>query len=136
MEHLQKFENFGIVNKSDLHDNWSSYYHLSKELEDAKSEYLELGKNGFIDKIVNIISQVDKGTYERLIREYNDKYRANLPKYDRATSERYWHGRFGQISALVVVMGALTSGLDVEKERIREQIAELNQKLASLDGIV
>lgn len=135
MKHLQKFEKHGEVKFSDLHDNWSSYYHLSDELEEVKSKYRELGKDGFIERIVEIVNQIDEGTYKRLVREYNDKYRANLPEYKRATDEKYWHGRFGQISALVIVMGALTSGLDIEKERIREEIRELNHKLASLDGI-
>lgn len=135
MKHLRKFESYGIVKKSDLNDNWSAYYHLSKELEDSKKEYRELGKDGFIEKIVNIVKQVDEDTFKRLIKESAQKYRVSLPDYKRASDEKYWHSRFVQISALVVIMGALTSGLEVEKERIREEINMLNHKLASLDGI-
>jgi len=135
MKHLQKFESYKEVKFSDLDDNWSSYYHLSEELEDAKKEFRELGKDGFIKKIVNIVKQVDEKTFKNLIRKYNSEYRVNLPEYKRATDENYWHSRFGQISALVVIMGALTSGLEVEEDRIREEINELNHKLASLDGI-
>jgi len=136
MRHLQKFESYGIVNKSDLDDNWSSYYHLSKELEDSKKEYRELGKDGFINKIVNIVKQVDEDTFKRLIKESAQKYRVSLPDYKRASDEKYWHSRFGQISSLVVIMGALTSGLDIEKGRIREEINMLNQKLANLEYIL
>jgi len=131
---LQKNEKYGEVKFSELDNNWSAYYHLSTELSDAKAEYRELGKDGFIKKIVNIVKQLDEGTFKNLMRK-SSEYRVNLPDYNRATDEKYWHGRFGQISALVVIMGALTSGLEVEKDRIREQINELNQKLASLDGI-
>jgi len=135
MKHLQKFESYREVKFSDLNDNWSSYYHLSKELEDSKKEYRELGKDGFIEKIVNIVKQVDEDTFKRLIKESAQKYRVSLPDYKRASDEKYWHSRFGQISSLVVIMGALTSGLEVEKERIREEIDMLNKKLASLEGI-
>lgn len=135
MKHLQKFENYGEVKFSELDNNWSAYYHLSDELDDAKTEFKELGRNGFIQKIVDIVKQVDKGTFNRLMKQSIDKYRVSLPEYKRATNERYWHGRFGQISALVVVMGALTSGLDVEKERIKGEIEALQQKLSNLDSI-
>jgi len=49
--------------------------------------------------------------------------------------KKYWHSRFGRISSLVIMMSALTSGLDVERDSIIEEINMLNQKLASLDGI-
>ena len=73
-------------------------------------------------------------TFNNLMRKASE-YRVSLPNFTRASDEKYWHSRFGQISALVVIMGALTSGLDVEKERIREEISMLTQKLASLDSI-
>ncbi len=135
MRHLQKFENYGEVNFSDLDDNWSSYYHLSEELEKAKIEFRELGRNGFIQKIVDIMKNVDEATFKNLMKQSVQKFHVHLPEYKRAIDENYWYGRFGQISALVVIMGALTSGLDVEKKRIKEEINMLKQKLDSFDSI-
>ena len=141
MNNLKNYKDFvneakiGIVNFSDLHDNWSAEYNLSDELKVIKKDYKKLGIKKIIEKVVDIVSKLDEKTYNKLIAESKKKYFITLPKYISAKNKLFWVGKNKSVSRIIILMGALTSGLDEEKEKIPKEIENLQNKLDSLDKI-
>ena len=138
---MKNFENFisevkiGYVNLSDLHDNWSAEYHLSEELDDLKKNYKELGRVKFVDKVIDIVNNIDKNTYNKLAAESKLKFHVGLPAYKSAASRSYWSKNFSSISKLIITMSAITNGVKIEKERIQSEIEILKNKLEELNKL-
>ncbi len=137
---IKNFEQFnemitGIVNFSDLSDNWSASFHLSDEIKKLKKEYVKLGKNGSIKKIIDIVEKLDKPNYNKIKSSTQDKYNISLPEYKNAISEKYWHGKYSTISKIIIMLEVVSSGVEYEKNDILDKIEELKSKFDELNNI-
>lgn len=142
MGNIYNFEKFkifelktGTIMFSELNDNWSAEYNLDKDLDDVKKNFKKLGRDKTIKKVINIISKIDKKTWDKLIKLSNTKYHVNLPEYNSAKSNNYWRMRFPGISKLIICVSSLSKGIEDEKGNIKNKIKKLQNKLASLDNI-
>lgn len=136
MKYLKTFElKTGIVNFSNLGDNWSAEFHLDDDINYYKKEFKLKGRKVTIKKIVNNIKKIGKDNYNSIKKDAQKRFYVNLPAYENAIEESYWTGNYGRQSIMIIALSALYLGVKKQKEKIQKDINELKNKLQMLDDL-
>jgi len=137
MKNIYAFNEFNeakinIVNKSELFDNWSADFNVSKEIKKVISEIDKIGRGGAIDKVILIISKLGEKDYNIAKTYAKKEYNVRLPEYKYAKTNEYWGSHWATISNIIVVLASLKKSMEKTEENIKNEIENLKLRLKNI----